>query len=261
MLSRPFLESDAFLELPVSAKLLYVYLDLNGDDDGFIDSPKRIARMIGATEDDLKLLVVKYYVIAFESGVVVIRHWKQHNTLRNDRYKATKYQAEKSLLQEDSSGIYSLHIKSGIPSDNQVPTVGSQMVCVTELNLTEQNVSTLSAHSNADVAACAVSKSEIDKFFESIWALYPEKKGKGQISDKQKRALFDIGFDAIVQCVERYRTDKPSDYRWQYGSTFFNSGYLDYLDENYEKPVGTNMSARSDYSAGEDFTEDWSEYS
>jgi len=79
-------------------------------------------------------------------------------------------------------------------------------------------------------------KKEHDDFFESIWKLYPEKKGKAQVREKQKEKLFSIGFEQISRCIERYKESKPGWKAWQHGSTFFNSGYIDYLDENYEAP-------------------------
>jgi len=73
----------------------------------------------------------------------------------------------------------------------------------------------------------------VDEFYENIWNLYPNKKGKNQVKAKQKKELFKIGFEVISRCIERYKKDKESWREWQNGSTFFNSGYIDYLDENY----------------------------
>ena len=71
--------------MPLSTQCLYFHLNMRADDDGFIGNPKRIARLIGSSEDDLKLLIVKKFVLTFENGVIVIKHWKMHNTLQNDR--------------------------------------------------------------------------------------------------------------------------------------------------------------------------------
>ncbi len=75
----------------------------------------------------------------------------------------------------------------------------------------------------------------IGDFFENIWSLYPNKKGKGKISDKQKERLYKLGFDTLKTCIDRYKKSKEDWQKWQYGSTFFNSGYVDYLDENYQE--------------------------
>lgn len=98
MFSKAVAETDQFLEMPLSAQALYFHLGLHGDDDGFVGNPKRIVRMTGAAEDDIKLLIAKGFLIAFESGVVVIRHWKINNYLQGDRCKDTLYSREKSML-------------------------------------------------------------------------------------------------------------------------------------------------------------------
>lgn len=81
-----------------------------------------------------------------------------------------------------------------------------------------------------------ISKDEVNNFFESIWALYPVKKGKGSISDSKKKELYKIGFEAIKNCIDRYCRDMEGKDKqfWKYGSTFFNTGYVDYLDNNYD---------------------------
>jgi len=122
MFAKTIIESDLFLDMPISARLLYYDMGMRGDDDGFVNSPKRIMRVTGAHDDDLKVLIAKGFVIPFESGVIVITHWKSHNYIRNDRYKPTQYTEEKNLLIEDSNGHYLL--TSGIPPDNQPTTKG-----------------------------------------------------------------------------------------------------------------------------------------
>lgn len=99
MFSKAIAETDQFLEMPLSAQALYFHLGLHGDDEGFVGNPKRIIRMTGAAEDDIKLLIAKGFVISFDSGVVVIRHWRINNYTQSDRRKDTLYTAEKSLLQ------------------------------------------------------------------------------------------------------------------------------------------------------------------
>ena len=120
MFAKTIIDSDAFLDMPLSAQALYFHLSMRADDDGFINNPKKIQRMIGASDDDARLLIAKQFIIPFETGVVVIKHWKIHNYIRNDRYKATIYTNEKALLVTEKSGEYSL----GIPSVYQTDTVG-----------------------------------------------------------------------------------------------------------------------------------------
>lgn len=106
MFAKSVIDSDLFLDMPLSTQALYFHLAMRADDDGFVDNPKKIARMIGANDDSLKLLCSKQFLIPFDTGVVVIRHWKLHNYIQKDRYKETIYQEEKKLLVLPKSGIY-----------------------------------------------------------------------------------------------------------------------------------------------------------
>lgn len=98
MFNNEVLDTDAFLDMPLSAQALYFHLNLRADDDGFIGNPQRVRRYIGASEDDLKLLVAKRFVIAFDDGVIVIKHWRMHNTIQKDRYKKTRYIEDLAML-------------------------------------------------------------------------------------------------------------------------------------------------------------------
>lgn len=108
MFSRTITESDAFTEMSLSAQALYFHLGLNADDDGFVNSPKHVQRGIGAAEDDLAVLIAKRFLIPFDSGVVVIRHWKTNNYIRHDRYKPTECVEEALLLSDNGNGAYIL---------------------------------------------------------------------------------------------------------------------------------------------------------
>ena len=106
MFTQKIIDSDPFLDMPLSTQALYFHLNMRADDDGFINNPKRIQRTIGASDDDLKLLIAKRFVICFESGVIVIKHWRMHNTLRKDRYNPTTYQEELALLEVKGNKSY-----------------------------------------------------------------------------------------------------------------------------------------------------------
>lgn len=101
-------DTDAFLDMPLSTQCLYFHLNMRADDDGFIGNPKRIEKIIGANDDDLKLLIAKRFVILFDDGVIVIKHWRMHNTLSRDRYIETSYTDEKKKLLLKDNGSYSL---------------------------------------------------------------------------------------------------------------------------------------------------------
>ena len=108
MFAKTIIDSDAFMDMPVTARLLYYDLGMRADDDGFVNSPKKITRMIGASEDDLKILCAKKFIIPFENGVVVIKHWLIHNYVRKDTYHETKYKELKALLEYDENNSYRL---------------------------------------------------------------------------------------------------------------------------------------------------------
>jgi hypothetical protein len=108
MFNKQIIDSDAFLDMPLSAQALYFHLNMRADDDGFINNPKKIQRMICCSEDDLKLLIAKRFVIPFESGVCVIKHWLIHNYIRKDTYKETVYTDEKAQLFTKTNKSYTL---------------------------------------------------------------------------------------------------------------------------------------------------------
>ena len=131
-------ESDAFLDMPLSSQCLYFHLCMYADDEGFVKNPKRIQRMVGAQDDDLRVLIGKNFVINYESGVIVIKHWKMHNAIRKDRMHDTEYQDEKSMLYVKENGAYTLDPSQGKPllttkrqpDDNQM-----SVSCHTEVRL------------------------------------------------------------------------------------------------------------------------------
>lgn len=128
MFAKTIIDSDIFLEMPHSTQLLYFHLSMRADDDGFINNPRNIMRVVSCKEDDMKLLITKQFIIPFESGIVVIKHWKIHNYIRNDRYKETKCLEEKAQLLLDEDNSYSLQNYSGIPTVDQVsPTLDTQV--------------------------------------------------------------------------------------------------------------------------------------
>ena len=140
MFALDVIDTDRFCEMPVSARLLYYELGMRGDDEGFVQNPKRIMLTTGTTVDDLKILAAKGYVILFDSGVLVITHWQQNNTLKNDRFRATKCLEEKAQIQTTPQKIYEL-LPSGTslePAWNQIGTEVEPQHNLTEHNLTDK---------------------------------------------------------------------------------------------------------------------------
>ena len=122
MFSNRVIDTDEFLEMPATAQMLYFHLSMNADDDGFVGKPKTIMRMCRASQDDLTVLLGKQFVISFDTGVIVIRHWKIHNYIRKDMYHPTIYEKEKEMLSLDKSDAYSLehHQDESVTSPLQV---------------------------------------------------------------------------------------------------------------------------------------------
>ena len=120
MFAKSIVLSDAFLDMPMSARCLYFTLAMLADDDGFINSPKSIMRQCGSTTDDMNILIAKRFVLTFASGVIVIKHWRIHNYIQKDRYKESKYIEEKATLQIDQNGAYTECIQDVSNVDTQV---------------------------------------------------------------------------------------------------------------------------------------------
>lgn len=152
MFCKTIVDSDAFLDMPLSAQALYFHLSMRADDDGFLNNAKKIQKIINASEDDLKILLLKRFVIAFDGGIIVIKHWRMNNYLRSDRYKPTVYQEELSMLEIKENGAYSLKNEVenliGIPSGNQMATQYSidknrlDKDSIDKNNIVEQDAST-----------------------------------------------------------------------------------------------------------------------
>jgi hypothetical protein len=106
MFSLKIVDSDAFMDMPQSSQLLYFHLSMRADDDGFVGNHKKIMRMVGSSDDDIKVLFAKRFLLSFESGILVIKHWKIHNYIQNDRYTETQYLDEKKSLITKENGSY-----------------------------------------------------------------------------------------------------------------------------------------------------------
>ncbi len=120
MFALKVIDTDMFLDMPATAQLLYFHLAMRADDDGFVASPKKIMKMVNSSDDDLRILLAKQYVFAFETGVCVIKDWKIHNYIQKDRYQETVYLSEKNQLAVDENGAYTKCIQSVSEPDTQV---------------------------------------------------------------------------------------------------------------------------------------------
>lgn len=132
MIAKQIIDSDAFLDMPTSSQLLYFHLIMRADDEGFVGNPKKIMREIGVGQDDFKILIGKRFLLTFESGVIVIKHWLMHNAIRMDRFNPTSYQDEKKLLLVKDNKSYS----ECLPFGNQLAT----QVKLSKVNIREDKI-------------------------------------------------------------------------------------------------------------------------
>lgn len=108
MFAKSIIDSDSFLNLPLTAQALYFHICMRADDDGFVNNPVVIQRMVGASHKEMDILLAKNYLILFDSGIVLVKHWKIHNYIRSDRYKPTHYTDEKNTVTLSNSNIYEI---------------------------------------------------------------------------------------------------------------------------------------------------------
>lgn len=197
MFSKQIIDSDAFLNMPLSSQLLYFHLAMRADDDGFVNAPQKITRMVNATVDDFNILVAKKFILTFETGVIVIKHWKMHNYIQSDRYKPTVYQDEKALLGVKQDKSYTM--------DTQCIQDG--YTGKVRLELGKSKVSNTLVH------------------FDTFWNAYPRKIGKDKSrrwfeSHKVERELLDQMLTALDTQIksEQWTRDNgryiPHPYTW-----------------------------------------------
>lgn len=180
MFAKTIIDSDAFLDMPLSTQTLYFHLSMRADDDGFINNPKKIQRMIGASEDDLKVLIAKRFIIPFDSGIVVIKHWRIHNYIQKDRYKPTSYLEERSQLKLKDNGVYTL--------DTDCIQDVSNMD--TQIKLDKIKVDKINTYTSSD-----------NEDFDAFWKVYPRKVGKKDAKKAFEKALKSTDAETMIRAV------------------------------------------------------------
>ena len=216
--------SDAFLDMPLSAQALYFHLGMRADDDGFIGNPKSIQRLAGASQDDLMLLITKRFLIAFDNGVVVIKHWRMNNYIQKDRKKDTTYTELLNSLEVKENGSYTEKKIMDTVCIQDVSEMDSQN-SIDKISIDKDSIEIDNSCSSVD---------EASEFFEKIWKEYPNKKGKTQVKASHKKALFKIGYERLVKAIQKYDDGVKDKQYLMYGGRFFTTGYLDYIDEESE---------------------------
>jgi hypothetical protein len=235
MFAKTIIDSDAFLDMPMSTQCLYFHLAMRADDEGFLNNPKKIQRMIGASEDDLKILLSKRFILAFESGVIVIKHWKIHNYIRGDRIVKTAYKEERALLDVKENGAYTEHracdnhLPDTCPSDDsQVPDMcppddskAAAQDRLGEVSIGE--VSTGKGNACAARTATQIAEEVIAGWSAELqvavrdWLSYKKEKRQGYKETGLKSLLSQIrheadehGDEAVIQVI---RTSMSSNYQ------------------------------------------------
>ena len=218
MFSLSVVDTDWFLDLPLSTQALYFHLNMRADDDGFVDAPNSIVRKIGASKNDFDLLVAKRYVLKFESGIIVIKHWRMHNTIRQDRYKPTQFQEELKTLSIKENKSYT----DCQPSGNQMETKCIQNVSA-DIDIDLDIDKELDINKLYLGQKTCENTSKNESIFESFWKVYPRKVGKEKCrnwfkSHKPKEELVQ----KMIEAVEEQKKSKqwsdpqyiPHPYTW-----------------------------------------------
>lgn len=232
MFAKSIVLSDVFTDMPMSARCLYFTLGMFADDDGFVGSPKSIMRQCGASEDDMKVLIAKKFILRFESGVIVIKHWRMNNYLRADRHHPTTYLEEYNTLGIDDKGAYTQNIDkmkqlpSGIPSDNQVTTKcqpsDNQVVdgWYTEVSIGKDSIN------NKSISKDILRPTKNVERVISEWNNLPEpiKKVRGLTPTTERYKMLtsrikEYGIDAVIEAIHKVGESdflrKGSDKGWE----------------------------------------------
>lgn len=229
MFSKKVVDCDAFLDMPLSTQCLYFHLALRADDDGFVNKVKRIMRMIGSSDDDLRILIAKDFVKTFESGLIVITHWKVHNYIQKDRYRPSTY-PEKMLLTVTNSGIYEYCTEQNEQENEPIciQTVSEQDTeCIQDVSVvksidkTKKEIKHICPSDDGKVSI-----SSLEKDFERCWKEYPRKCGKKKAFEAFKRSIkrgasVDEILIGIKYYVEDIKGKKIPERYIKMGSTFF----------------------------------------
>lgn len=194
MFSIKIVDSDAFLDMPLSTQCLYFHLNMRADDDGFIGNPKKIMRIVGSSEDDLKLLIAKRFILIFNDGVIVIKHWRMHNCIQSDRYTPTVYQDEKNMLFLKKNKSYTLDSTKDVSKmeTKRIQSVSADIGLDIDLDIdldtdtdTDTGIDT-SKEVQAISSSLTIPYHTIQDNFNSVCRSYPR---LVKMSEKRKKAI------------------------------------------------------------------------
>jgi len=213
MFSMHIIDSDAFLDMPQSTQNLYFHMSMRADDDGFVSNPKKIMKILGSSDDDLKLLIGKRFIIGFESGIVVIKHWKIHNYIAKDRYNKTRYEEELNQLQIKDNGSYTECIQS----------VDTGKVRLVKVSQVKESKECISDKSDKDI--------HLETSFNKLWDIEQNKESKARALKNYKKALKLIPHDTILN-------------RWQ---LYYDNALIKYSDKKYITRLANWLGEKAGY--------------
>jgi len=223
MFAKTIIDSDAFLDMPLSTQALYFHLSMRADDEGFINNPKKVMRMIGANQNELEILLAKRYLLGFESGVVVVKHWKIHNYIQKDRFKPTLYKEERSKLTLKDS-------------NNYTETTGESNMdteCIQDGDTGKVRLGKSKSKSKVITPSNAV----------IVYKSYPEVGNKKDSIELIEKHLFKHDTEELLRAVDRYTKETIEkrrgfpELKYKNPKTFFNKSILNYVDEYFEEYV------------------------
>ena len=228
MFSLNVVDTDAFLEMPITSRLLYYELGMRADDDGFVDNWKKILMFTGLKEDDLKVLIAKSFIIPFESGVIVIRHWRLNNYLQNDRKKTTIYQEELSKLTLDDNNVYTLDTTCIHSIDKN--SIDKNSIVENSIDIVEQDTTTF------------IIKQVIDYLNERVGSNYksntPKTRDKIKARINEGFTLEDFKRVIDIKFIEWKGTEFEKYLRPE---TLFGTKFESYLNQKVKKATLTDF--------------------
>lgn len=254
MFAKTIIDSDAFIDMPVTARLLYYDLAMRADDDGFVNSPKKIMRMIGASQDDLSILIMRKFILPFDNGVVVIKHWRIHNYIRKDTYNETPYTEQKALLEYDENKAY--RFIDNEPSTNRQQAVNEPS---TQVRLGKDSlVKVIDINNNMIIGddrepVKKPSPKQLEAEFEDVWLLYPRKQGKqnalkAYIKARKAGTTAQEVVDGLNAYVDYIRLEKVEERYVKQGSTWFNQCCWNDDYTVHRKPTTKDIAENMDFS-------------
>lgn len=228
MFAKTIIDSDAFLEMPISARLLYYDLGMRADDDGFINSPKKIMKIIGASTDDMNILIARKFIIPFENGVVVIKHWRIHNYIRKDTYNPTPYIDEMAMLALDENKAYTLaESYRGRAVDEPSTQIRLDKIREDKISIGESNT-----HAHEEV--------DFDSIWQQTFEAYPKKSNHASaktewmnllipVVEPNRKSVATMIWKAMQLYLKDYAEKNPDDTTYRYIPTF-NKWLVEDLD-------------------------------